>query len=129
MSVRLAPDLIHNKRVTPPPLSVAPMVLRTWTLPAEISRLEVNAMVLDAMLMSAPSAIAALRPPKLAAVTAFHSNGVGSGDGAAEAVGAGERVGLLVGRDVSLPPPHAQHISFELKSASSYLPHQAGFES
>ena len=52
-------------------------------------------------------------------------NGSGEDDGAAEVgtgVGAGV-VGAGVG-DESTPPPHTQHMSFEEKSSSSYLPHQ-----
>ena len=49
---------------------------------------------------------------------------VGDGDGIAEAVGSGEAVGgadsAAVGEaDGAMPPPHAQHMSFEEKSASS----------
>ena len=36
-SVRLAPDSTQNKRVSPPPLSVTPVVLRIWTrMPVEM---------------------------------------------------------------------------------------------
>jgi hypothetical protein len=30
------------------------------------------------------------------------------------------------GGDCLLPPPHAQHICFERKPGSSYIPHQSG---
>ena len=36
----------------------------------------------------------------------------------------GASVGACVGYRVEEPPPHAQHISLEVKSSSSNMPHQ-----
>jgi hypothetical protein len=46
--------------------------------------------------------------------------GVGARDGYGDAVGCGDIVGIAVEE----PPPHAQHISLEVKSSSSNMPHQ-----
>ena len=58
-------------------------------------------------------------------------SGVGSGigDHVGRAVGTlvgGAVVGRTVGVPSSEPPPQAQHISFDVKSRSSYPPHQLG---
>ena len=44
---------------------------------------------------------------------------VGASTGTSEGAGDGAHVALT-------PPPHPQHMSFELKSASSYPPHHEG---
>ena len=59
------------------------------------------------------------------------SVGVGTGNTEGEPVGiadTGTADGMFVGADARVPPPpQAQHISFAVKSSSSYPPHQGGY--
>ena len=50
--------------------------------------------------------------------------GVGIKVGIGEGTMVGMDVGDTVGYAVKEPPPHAQHISLEVKSSSSNMPHQ-----